>query len=72
MYAQIQQIVYQQSPFIVIDYSPYRYGVGGRVHGFHVSPVGSYDVSPRRLVHLVIILFGDQAGRADGRRPGVG
>ena len=28
MYSQIQQIVYQQSPFIVIDYSPYRYGVG--------------------------------------------
>src|SRR6266700_3865668 len=28
MYGQIQQIIYQQSPFVVIDYSPYRYGVG--------------------------------------------
>ena len=49
MYDQIQQIVYQQSPFIVIDYSPYRYGVGDWVHGFHVSPVGSYDLSLETL-----------------------
>ena len=36
LYSQIQQIVYQQSPFVVTDYSPYRYGVGsweiGRAH----------------------------------------
>ena len=37
MYNQIQQIIYQQSPFVVIDYSPYRYGVGSWVHGFHVD-----------------------------------
>jgi peptide/nickel transport system substrate-binding protein len=49
MYNQIQQIVYQQSPFIVIDYSPYRYGVGNWVHGFHVTPLGNYDLSLETL-----------------------
>jgi peptide/nickel transport system substrate-binding protein len=49
MYDQIQQIVYQQSPFIVIDYSPYRYGVGDWVHGFHVTPLGNYDLSLETL-----------------------
>lgn len=49
LYSQIQQAVYQQSPFVVLDYSPYRYGVGGWVHGFHVSPLGSYDLSLENL-----------------------
>jgi peptide/nickel transport system substrate-binding protein len=49
MYNQLQQIVYQQSPFIVIDYSPYRYGVGDWVHGFHVTPLGNYDLSLETL-----------------------
>jgi len=49
MYDQIQQAVYQQSPFIVIDYSPYRYGVGDWVHGFHVTPLGNYDLSLETL-----------------------
>jgi peptide/nickel transport system substrate-binding protein len=49
LYNQIQQIVYQQSPFIVTDYSPYRYGVGDWVHGFHVTPVGNYDLSLETL-----------------------
>jgi peptide/nickel transport system substrate-binding protein len=49
MYDQIQQIVYQQSPFIVTDYSPYRYGVGNWVHGFHVTPLGNYDLSLETL-----------------------
>ncbi len=49
MYDQIQQTVYQQSPFIVIDYSPYRYGVGDWVHGFHVTPLGNYDLSLETL-----------------------
>ena len=49
MYNQIQQIVYQQSPFIVIDYSPYRYGVGDWVHGFHATPLGNYDLSLETL-----------------------
>jgi len=45
LYTQLQQIVYQQSPFIVVDYSPYRYGVGSWVKGFHVTPLGNYDLS---------------------------
>ena len=49
MYSQIQQIVYQQSPFLVTDYSPYRYGVGSWVKGFHVTPLGNYDLSLETL-----------------------
>jgi peptide/nickel transport system substrate-binding protein len=49
MYNQIQQIVYQQSPFVVTDYSPYRYGVGSWVRGFHVTPLGNYDLSLETL-----------------------
>ncbi len=49
MYGQIQQIVYQQSPYLIIDYSPYRYGVGGWVKGFHVTPLGNYDLSLETL-----------------------
>ncbi len=45
MYTQLQEIVYQQSPFLAIDYSPYRYGVGSWVKGFHVTPLGNYDLS---------------------------
>ena len=49
LYNQIQQIIYQQSPFVVTDYSPYRYGVGSWVHGFHVTPLGNYDLSLETL-----------------------
>lgn len=49
LYNQVQQIVYQQSPFVVTDYSPYRYGVGDWVHGFHVTPLGNYDLSLESL-----------------------
>jgi peptide/nickel transport system substrate-binding protein len=49
LYNQIQQIVYAQSPFIVTDYSPYRYGVGSWVKGFHVTPLGNYDLSLETL-----------------------
>ncbi len=49
LYSQVQQIVYDQSPFIVTDYSPYRYGVGSWVKGFHVSPLGAYDLSLETL-----------------------
>ena len=49
MYYQIQQIVYQQTPFVVTDYSPYRYGVGSWVKGFHVTPLGNYDLSLETL-----------------------
>jgi len=49
LYNQVQQAVYQQSPFIVVDYSPYRYGVGNWVHGFHVTPLGNYNLSLETL-----------------------
>ena len=49
LYSQIQQIIYSQSPFIVTDYSPYRYGVGSWVKGFHVTPLGNYDLSLETL-----------------------
>jgi len=49
LYNQVQQAVYQQTPFLVVDYSPYRYGVGNWVHGFHVTPLGNYDLSLETL-----------------------
>src|SRR6266702_3825018 len=49
LYNQAQQAVYTQSPFMVVDYSPYRYGVGGWVHGFHATPLGNYDLSLETL-----------------------
>jgi peptide/nickel transport system substrate-binding protein len=49
MYAEIQKIVYDQSPFIVLDYSPYRYAAGKWVHGFHASPLGAYNLSLQSL-----------------------
>lgn len=45
MYYKIQKLMYQQSPFIVLDYSPYRYAQGTWVHGFHVNPLGAYNLS---------------------------
>jgi peptide/nickel transport system substrate-binding protein len=45
MYRRIQKIVYQESPFLVLDYSPYRYAQGKWVHGFHVNPLGAYNLS---------------------------
>src|SRR6266568_4231437 len=49
LYNQAQQAVYTQSPFMVVDYSPYRYGVGNWVHGFHATPLGNYDLSLETL-----------------------
>lgn len=45
MYYSIQKTMYQQSPFLVLDYSPYRYAQGKWVHGFHVNPLGAYNLS---------------------------
>jgi peptide/nickel transport system substrate-binding protein len=45
MYKEIQKIVYEESPFLVLDYSPYRYAHGKWVHGFHASPLGNYNLS---------------------------
>jgi peptide/nickel transport system substrate-binding protein len=49
LYNQVQQAVYTQSPFMVIDYSPYRYAEGDWVHGFHATPLGNYDLSLETL-----------------------
>jgi len=51
MYKQIQKIVYDESPFLVLDYSPYRYAQGKWVHGFHVNPLGAYNLS---LLNLTV------------------
>jgi peptide/nickel transport system substrate-binding protein len=45
MYRKIQKIVYDESPYLVLDYSPYRYAQGKWVHGFHASPLGAYNLS---------------------------
>jgi peptide/nickel transport system substrate-binding protein len=49
LYNSIQQTVYTQTPFLVTDYSPFRYGVGNWVHGFAVSPLGNYDLALENL-----------------------
>lgn len=49
LYDKVQQAIYTQSPFIVLDYSPFLYGVGDWVHGFHVTPLGNYDLSLENL-----------------------
>jgi peptide/nickel transport system substrate-binding protein len=45
LYNQIQQIVYDEVPYLPIEYVPYRYASGKWVHGFHVSPLGNYNDS---------------------------
>lgn len=45
MYAQIQQIVADQVPYLPTTYTPYRYASGTWVHGFSVSPLGNYNDS---------------------------
>ncbi|HTW19511.1 MAG TPA: ABC transporter substrate-binding protein [Mycobacteriales bacterium] len=49
LYNTIQQAVYTQTPFLVTDYSPFRYGIGDWVHGFSVTPLGNYDLSLENL-----------------------
>ncbi len=49
LYDEVQQAVYTQSPYVVFDYSPYLYGVANYVNGFHVTPVGNYDLSLENL-----------------------
>lgn len=43
LYAQIQQIVADQVPFLPTTYTPYRYASGQWVKGFAVSPLGNYN-----------------------------
>ncbi len=45
MYAQVQQILADQVPFLPLVYSPYRYALGDWVSGFKVSPLGNYNQS---------------------------
>ena len=42
LYAQIQQIVAEDAPFVALDYPPYIYAVSKRVNGFAVNPGGAY------------------------------
>lgn len=45
MYAQVQQAIFDQVPFLPLAYPPYRYASGTWVNGFHVSPLGNYNNS---------------------------
>ena len=45
MYQQIQQIVYDQTPYLSLEYPPFRYAQGKWVHGFKASPLGNYNDS---------------------------
>jgi peptide/nickel transport system substrate-binding protein len=45
MYSQIQQITYDQTPYLPLLYPPFRYASGKWVHGFQVSPLGNYNDS---------------------------
>lgn len=42
LYAQIQEIVAEDAPFVSLDYPPYIYAVSKSVHGFAVNPGGAY------------------------------
>jgi peptide/nickel transport system substrate-binding protein len=45
MYDQIQQIVWEQTPYLPLEYPPFRYAQGRWVHGFKASPLGNYNNS---------------------------
>ncbi len=42
LYAQIQEIVAEDAPFVALDYPPYIYAVSDHVNGFAVNPGGAY------------------------------
>jgi peptide/nickel transport system substrate-binding protein len=42
LYAQIQEIVAEDAPFVALDYPPYIYAVSDKVNGFKVNPGGAY------------------------------
>ena len=42
LYAQIQTIVAGDAPYVPLDYPPYIYATGAKVHGFAVNPGGAY------------------------------
>ena len=45
MYNRIQEIVYEQTPYLPLNYPPFRYATGKWVQGFAVSPLGNYNDS---------------------------
>lgn len=45
MYTQIQEIVHDQTPYLPLEYPPFRYAQGKWVHGFAASPLGNYNNS---------------------------
>jgi peptide/nickel transport system substrate-binding protein len=45
MYEQIQQTVFEQTPYLPLLYPPYRYASGKWVKGFKASPLGNYNDS---------------------------
>ncbi len=45
MYNRIQEIVYDQTPYLPVNYPPFRYASGTWVRGFAVSPLGNYNDS---------------------------
>jgi peptide/nickel transport system substrate-binding protein len=45
MYGQIQQIVNEQTPYLPLQYPPFRYAQGKWVNGFAASPLGNYNNS---------------------------
>ncbi len=49
MYYEIQQIMNDDAVFVPLFYSPYRYATGEWVQGFHVSPLGNYNLSLQTL-----------------------
>lgn len=49
MYYEIQQIMNDDAVFVPLFYSPYRYATGEWVTGFHVTPLGNYNLSLQTL-----------------------
>jgi peptide/nickel transport system substrate-binding protein len=45
MYEQIQQIANTQTPYLPLEYPPFRYAQGKWVAGFQASPLGNYNNS---------------------------
>ncbi len=44
LYYRIQEIISNDALLVVLGYQPYRYASGNWVHGFHVSPLGVYQL----------------------------
>lgn len=49
MYYDIQRITNEDAEMVPLYYSPYRYATGDWVEGFHVTPLGNYNLSLQTL-----------------------